>query len=259
MGMTAALAGLATIVGIGAVATQGPALATTTAAATPVAATVGSAAATAPTTTTTTTTLPAASGANPVLAAASATGASPPTSPAAAAPTPGGSASGAAVAPSIAAPASPRCDDGRWQGPGGINVEGQPDGFAAGDRGAVYLWHSTDGWHIRTTDVTNTAHHYTGTVALSAGARFTSFSTVRLESGDRVWVDGDNVLHYDFTTYDHIDGVNFTVSACDASREHESIHFDMDYNGHEDDPTRIALGDTKQHPASANFVVTRSV
>jgi hypothetical protein len=255
MRMTAALAGLATIVGIGAVAARGPAVATVTnaAAVTPAGATPSNAA----TTTPPSTSAPATGNGGSV---ASTTAVAPPanasivTSSAAVS-----AAAPATTAPSGApAPAPPRCDDGRWVGPDGINVEGQPDGFDTGDRGAVYLWHGPDGWHIRTTDVSNTAHHYTGTIALSAGARFTSFSTVRLESGDRVWVDGDNVLHYDFTTYDHIDGVNFTVSACDGAREHEAIRFDMDYNGYEDDPGRIALGDSKQHPASANFVVTRS-
>lgn len=151
------------------------------------------------------------------------------------------------------------CSDGDWRGPGGINVNGRPDSLDAGDRGAVYVWHGADGWHVRTTDAINTAHHYTGTIALSAGSRFTSFSTVRLERDDRVWVDGDNVLHYDFTTYAGIDGLNFTVSACDGAATHETMLFTMDVNGHEDDASRIDLGDAKQHPPFATFTVTRTV
>jgi hypothetical protein len=155
--------------------------------------------------------------------------------------------------------AAPRCDDGSWRGPDGINVEGRPRGLDAGDRGSVYLWHNADGWHLRTTDITNDAHHYTGAIALSDGARFTSFAPVRLEHGDRVWVDGTNTLHYDFTTYNGVDGINFTVSACDGARDHELMRFTMDINGHEDDPSRIALGANKQHPDSATFTVTRTV
>lgn len=138
-------------------------------------------------------------------------------------------------------------------------MDGRPDNLDAGDRGAVYLWHGPDGWRIRTTDVTATAHHYTGTIALSAGARFTSFAPHRLERADRVWVDGSNVLHYDFTTYRGIDGVNFTVSACDGARSHETMLFTMDINGREDDPSRIDMGDRKQHPPFATFTVARSV
>ena len=172
-------------------------------------------------------------------------------------------ASASAPAASAGSPATSsgaaRCDDGRWMGPDGINVNGRPDRLDAGDRGGVYLWHGVTGWHLRTTDITDTAHHYTGTVALSAGARFTSFSTVRLENGDRVWVDGSNVLHYDFTTYNGIDGVNWTVSACDGARDREAMRISMDVNGREDDPGRIYLGDAKQHPDSATFAVTREV
>lgn len=159
----------------------------------------------------------------------------------------------------VASTAAPRCRDGDWVGPAGVNVDGRPDKLDAGDRGAVYLWHSADGWHLRTTDVTKVAHHYTGTIALSAGARFTSFSTVRLEHDDRVWVDGANVLHYDFTTYAGVDGINVTVSACDGGHSQETMVFTMDINGHEDDPGRIDLGDAKQHPPAATFTVTRSV
>ena len=53
--------------------------------------------------------------------------------------------------------------------------------------------------------------------------------------------------------------VNFTVSACDGARQHETMLFTMDINGHEDDPSRIDLGDRKQHPPFATFTVTRSV
>jgi hypothetical protein len=163
------------------------------------------------------------------------------------------------AAPSPSPSPASLCDDGAWRGPDGVNVEGRPDGLDAGDRGEVYLWHGTDGWHLRTTDISDAAHHYTGTVALSAGATFTSFAPVRLEHGDRVWVDGSNTLHYDFTTFNGIDGVNFTVSACDGARQHEVMAFSMDVNGHEDDASRIALGDAGQHPSTATFAVTRSV
>lgn len=176
---------------------------------------------------------------------------------------PSTSSGGAAAATLTSAPAAtstaPRCDDGDWRGPEGINVDGRPNGLDAGDRGSVYLWHNSDGWHLRTTDVTNAVHHYTGAIALFDGARFTSFASVQLDHGDRVWVDGGNTLHYDFTTFSGIDGVNFTVSACDGARQHEVMGFTMDINGHEDDPSRIDLGANKQHPGSATFAVTRSV
>ena len=255
MGMTTALVGLAAVAGLGAIAAQGPAAATVSNASAKTTSVAAGQAISSPAT------QPGAAPVSAPPAAIATTTASSTASTPAAPATATTPSIGPVATPGAAptAPAPPRCDDGDWRGPDGINVDGQPDGFDAGNRGAVYLWHSSDGWHIRTTDVTDTAHHYTGTIALSPGARFTSFSTVRLENADRVWVDGDNVLHYDFTTYNGIDGVNFTVSACDGAREHEAMHFDMDYNGHEDDPARINIGDRKQHPDSANFIVTRTI
>lgn len=151
----------------------------------------------------------------------------------------------------------PTCDDGRWHGPDGINVEGRPDHFDAGDVGAKYVWHDSDGWHVRTTDAARGAHHYTGTITASAGASFAAVRPVHNERDDHVWITADNVLHYDLTTYRGIDGFDFRVSACAGDREHETLRFSMDYNGREQDTARIKLGDAKQHPPAATFTVTR--
>jgi len=162
--------------------------------------------------------------------------------------------------PSSSSSSSRDCADGRWIGPDGISLEGRPDRIDAGDRGAVYLWHDASGWHLRTTDSSPGAHYYSGSVAASAGARFTYFAPVRLEKDDdHVWVTGDNVLHYSLTTYRGVDGIDFRVSACGLDRSRESLRFSMDYNGHEDDPSRIDLGDSKRHPDSATFTVSRAV
>ena len=158
-----------------------------------------------------------------------------------------------------AGPANPTCDDGRWIGPGGINVEGRPDSFDAGDRGGVYIWHDSDGWHMRATDISPTDHHYTGSIRLSPGASFTGFQTVRLEKDDRVYVTGDNVLHYSFNTHDGIDGIDFRASACDSGRDNERMRFSLAINGNDEDPGRIFLGDAKQHPDSGTFMVRREV
>ena len=164
----------------------------------------------------------------------------------------------AAATPQAAAGTATECADGRWIGPDGISMEGRPDGFDPGDRGAVYLWHDAAGWHLRTTDASPGAHLYTGTVNPSPGTRFTAFRTVRAERDDHVWVTADGVLHYSLVTYRGIDGLDFRVSACGTDREREALRFSMDYNGHEDDPSRINLGDGRRHPDSATFVVSRA-
>jgi len=151
------------------------------------------------------------------------------------------------------------CDDGRWQGPDGVNVEGRPDRFDAGDSGAAYVWHDASGWHLRTTDAARGVHRYTGTISASPGASFTALRLVRDERDDHVWLSSDGVLHYDLATYRGIDGFDFRVSACAGARDHEALRFSMDYNGREQDTARIRLGDRKQHPPAATFSVWRDL
>src|SRR5262249_21104337 len=77
----------------------------------------------------------------------------------------------AAVKAAPARQASEACDAGRWTG--AVNPEGRPDGFDAGDAGAVYVWHDGDGWHIRATDKRATDHHYPTTIPPSQNSRLT--------------------------------------------------------------------------------------
>jgi hypothetical protein len=154
--------------------------------------------------------------------------------------------------------AAPACDDGAWHAADGVSVEGRPS-FDAGDSGAAYVWHDANGWHVRTTDATRGAHHYTGSISASPGAAFVGVRPVRNERDDHVWVTGDNVLHYDLTTYRGVDGFDFRVTACAHDRDHEALRFSMDYNGREQDTARLKLGEHKQHPDSARFTVWRDV
>jgi hypothetical protein len=164
----------------------------------------------------------------------------------------------AAAAPAtVSTSSAPRCDDGPWKGPDDVNIEGRPDSLDPGDRGAVYIWHDSDGWHLRATDIAQTDHQYSGTIRLSPGARFTDFSTVRLQKDDRVWVTSDNVLHYRFNTHNGVDGIDYRVSACDTRRNNETMAFNLYYDGHPDDVNRVRLGDKKQHPEQIPFAVHR--
>ena len=48
----------------------------------------------------------------------------------------------------------PRCRSLQpWKGPDDVNIEGRPDSLDPGDRGAVYIWHDSDDWHLRATDI----------------------------------------------------------------------------------------------------------
>ncbi|MBA3907143.1 MAG: hypothetical protein H0X35_10745 [Pseudonocardiales bacterium] len=153
---------------------------------------------------------------------------------------------------------APRCGDGPWR-VAGASVEGAPAGFDAGDVGRTYIGHDGAGWHLRTTDARPGPHHYSGTITASPGASFADVDKVRLDPGDVLFVDDRRVLHYAFTTFDGIDGVNFRVSACDGDRTHERLTFALQKNGVRDDPGLIDVGANHTHPVADPFVARRSI
>jgi hypothetical protein len=162
------------------------------------------------------------------------------------------------AAPGPTRPAGRSCDAGTWTG--AVSPEGRPDGFDAGDAGAVYIWHDSDGWHVRATDRRATDHHYTGTVRVAPEGAFVDIRPVRDEKDDRIWVTADNTLHYDFHTFASIDGVDFHVT-CPADRGgrpgHQRLGFHTEFDGH---PVadRVRIGDGKQSPPTADFFFVRT-
>lgn len=150
-----------------------------------------------------------------------------------------------------------RCDASRWLG--AISPEGRPDRFDAGDTGAVYIWHDSDGWHLRSTDQRPTDHHYTGTIHLAPSGTFTDIRPVRDERDDRVFVDGDNILHYDFHTFASIDGVDFRVTCSQRKRDaqRQRLAFRTMFDGRPD-ADRVRIGDGKRTPEGADFTFVRS-
>lgn len=163
----------------------------------------------------------------------------------------------AAASPTTAtAPPAPdvACADGPWQ-VHRAPIEGAPIDFEHGDPGRTYLWHDGTGWHLRTTDVTAAAHHYTGTVIASPGASFVDVAKIRFEPGDHLWADR-GVLHYDFTTHAGIDGIDFRVTACNADRDRERLTFDLRRGG-ASAAALVDLGEHRAHPDSDPFTATR--
>ena len=167
----------------------------------------------------------------------------------------------AAAATNAASPspgASGRCDATPWTG--AISPQGRPDSLDAGDAGAVYVWHDEDGWHVRTTDARPVDHHYTGTIrVLPATESFVDIRPVRDERDDHVFVDANNVLHYDFHTFASIDGADFRVTCRDRRPNgRERLAFHTEFDGHPISD-RVRIGDSKQSPKSADFAFVRSV
>ncbi|HEY0814177.1 MAG TPA: hypothetical protein VGE11_12920 [Pseudonocardia sp.] len=154
-----------------------------------------------------------------------------------------------------AAPANPSgaCDGPGWR-VAGASIDGAPAGFDAGDAGRTYLWHD-DGWHLRTTDVSNAPHLYTGTISASRGATFVDVHKVRLDPADHLWVDDHQVLHYSFVTHAGLDGIDFHVAGCSDS-DQQKLTFELRKNG-AGDAALIDLGHGEDHPATDPFTAVR--
>jgi hypothetical protein len=161
-----------------------------------------------------------------------------------------------ATQPTTATTPEHRCDAGAWAGRHDPN--GAPS-FAAGDAGAVYVWHDGAGWHLRATDARPPDHHYSGAIQLLPPvANVTSLRTVRDERDDRVWIEGTNTVDYDLHTYASVDGFDFTLSCRDAGRENEALAYRTLFDG-QPAADRVRIGPQKTVPASADFAFHRTI
>lgn len=149
---------------------------------------------------------------------------------------------------------SATCDAGAWTADD-ISLEGRPDRFDAGDRGATYVWHDSSGWHLRATDQTASAHVYSGRIVLSTGS-FKDVQGVALERDDRFYVSG-RTLYYQFVTYKAIDGIDFRVGDCSPAPG-QTITFHARRDGALDSG-RVIVGDQERHPEHDPFTAIRSL
>ena len=146
--------------------------------------------------------------------------------------------------------ADPNClsvHDDAWP----VRVQGRPDGFDAGDIGGVYMWHDSDGWHLRVTHATGDKSAFTGRIA-TAG-HLVDVKAVELEHNDslRVGADGHSVV-FRFENYGHIDGVDFHTRCA------PSITLSFARGEHRLPANRVFVGDHKANPATDPFRIIRT-
>jgi hypothetical protein len=140
-----------------------------------------------------------------------------------------------------------KCDLHSWAD----RVQGRPSHFAAHDKGSDYLWHGTDGFHLRVTHRTGDRSIYTG--AITASASIVDVKAVRLEKADKIWLSANHrTLYFRFANYGGIDGADFRTD-CATSLTAANLKVGSDRL-----PTsRVYLGATKAHPAHIPFTVHR--
>ncbi|OLB78037.1 MAG: hypothetical protein AUI14_14415 [Actinobacteria bacterium 13_2_20CM_2_71_6] len=151
-----------------------------------------------------------------------------------------------ATASQPAAASNGDCDRGPWQD----RVQGRPAGFDAGDKGGDYLWHDTDGFHLRVTHKGDDRAVYAGVIHSPTPMRI---EPVHLEGGDVAQLSADHrTLTFRFADYGHIDGVDFHTDCAPRLRV-----ADLTVGGQPLPANRVYLGADRAHPASVPFTLHR--
>jgi hypothetical protein len=140
------------------------------------------------------------------------------------------------------------CDRAPWE----LRVQGRPHHLDGGDRGGVYVWHDTNGFHLRVTHRTTERVVFSGVVTSSAPMRM---EPVKLEYGDVAHLSPDHRdIAFAFSNHGHIDGIDFHT---DCARTLTVSHLYADVRRLS--ANRVYLGATKVNPAHVPFVVHRLV
>ena len=131
-----------------------------------------------------------------------------------------------------------------WNG----SVASSQSNVTAGKADGYYIWHNSDGMHLRTTD-NEGVHVYDGT--LHTDGVFYNVTPVRLEAGDVVTVVDEHTIHYRFVTAEGIDGFDFRV------KDGDRLTFNLKQGDDEISTSEIYLGANDVHPKHDPFTLYR--
>jgi hypothetical protein len=136
---------------------------------------------------------------------------------------------------------------------GPLDPRGEPEGFKAGLTARYAIWHGKQGWHLRTT-TGKKAHDFQGKITV-VGGQFENVTSHELEKKGKArdrWTltePGKNEINFTFKTHNHIDGINFRVTA-GATK----IRFDVTIDG-KADPETVYVGRNGLHPKKMPFAL----
>ena len=112
-----------------------------------------------------------------------------------------------------------------------------------------YLWHDSNGWHLRVTHHTRTRMAFAGRIVASSPITFTR---VRDERRDKTALSADGkTLTFRFVNFGGIDGLDFT-DACATTAQ-----FAFAIDGHRAPLSRVFIGAHSSRPQSNPFTITR--
>jgi hypothetical protein len=126
-------------------------------------------------------------------------------------------------------------------------ADGKPPRLRPSAAMSYWVWQSPRGdWHLRST-TSHQLHRFQGRVHPLEGATLGNIKATRLEWGDRIRLQGEDIV-FDFSTQGGEDGFDFKLNG-DACVE---MDLRIDKTSH---PRLVVIGKTEQAPAAAHFVV----
>ena len=129
-------------------------------------------------------------------------------------------------------------------------VDGRPAHLHARAATGDYLWHDSNGWHLRVTHPTRQRMVFRGVISATAPI---SFQPVRDEKRDKVTLSADHkTLVFRFVNYGGIDGVDFTDSCASTTK------FALALDGHRLGRNHIYIGANSARPLHDPFAISRS-
>lgn len=156
---------------------------------------------------------------------------------------------GLAPATLTASPASAApCPIGTWSS----TAQGRPASLAPGSSTGMYMWHDSDGWHVRVTHPGHARVRFTGLID-SVGTGPFDVATVATESNDVVVVNPlAGRIRFRMENRGRIDGFDFKVGC--VKRFSVSAQID----GAPIANSQVYLGVSSANPTSVPFVMERS-
>ena len=129
-------------------------------------------------------------------------------------------------------------------------VQGRPAGIDPHTTSSIYMWHDTNGWHIRVTHKGSNLTSFSG--QLFTSGNFTGAHAVGLEKSDQFQVSNDrHAITFLFKNYGSIDGVDFHTRCA------PSIKFALQSDGHTSPVSKIVIGNAGSPPLGNPFEIFR--
>ncbi|MBO3752672.1 hypothetical protein J5X84_42045 [Streptosporangiaceae bacterium NEAU-GS5] len=139
------------------------------------------------------------------------------------------------------------CEKAGWIG----EVQGRPTGFGIHSKSGDYLWHASDGFHVRFTQKRAVAHTYSGVITVSAPV--VGFKVVKLEKQDHVSLSADKMtITFSIVNHGLIDGFDFKTACADSLTVSE-----LKIGAKSQPLSRVYLGKHRVHPSTIPFTVNR--